>query len=46
MPYHTLGADKYPSLGLTYPYDTTRRVSDDDLTRFKALLEARHLTVV
>jgi pyruvate formate lyase activating enzyme len=46
MPYHTLGADKYPSLGLTYPYDTSRRVSDDEMTHFKTLLESKHLTVI
>jgi pyruvate formate lyase activating enzyme len=46
MPYHTLGADKYPTLGLTYPYDTSRRVSDDEMTHFKTLLESKHLTVI
>ena len=46
MPYHTLGADKYPSLGMTYPFDTSRRVSGETLQHFKNLLESKHLTVV
>jgi hypothetical protein len=33
-------------LGLTYPYDTSRRVSDDEMTHFKTLLESKHLTVI
>ena len=45
MPYHTLGADKYPTLGMTYPFDPTLRVSDEDVRLFKDILEAEGISV-
>lgn len=46
MPYHTLGASKYKTLGLNYPYDTDLKISEDELERFKEIFRERKLLVV
>lgn len=37
MPYHSLGAGKYETLGLTYLYDSTKKISQDELARFRKI---------
>ena len=37
MPYHTLGASKYETLGLTYPFDTAKKISESELELFKGI---------
>lgn len=41
MPYHTLGASKYKTLGLEYPYDTAKRISQDQLDTFRGIFRNR-----
>lgn len=43
MPYHTLGASKYETLGLTYPYDTSLQVTETALASFKRIFESRNI---
>lgn len=43
MPYHTLGAGKYPTLGLSYPFDTSKRISEEALHAFAAIFKSRHI---
>ena len=45
MPYHTLGASKYPTLGLTYPFDTCMRITEEEQERFRTLFTSRRITV-
>ena len=45
MPYHTLGASKYPSLGLEYPYDTEKRVGEDTMLSFGKIFEKHKLAL-
>ncbi len=35
MPYHTLGASKYETLGMEYPFDTAKKISETELESFK-----------
>ncbi|MBQ8407307.1 MAG: glycyl-radical enzyme activating protein [Clostridia bacterium] len=37
MPYHTLGASKYKTLGIIYPYDTDKRITEDELSLFSKI---------
>ena len=46
MPYHTLGASKYETLGLTYPYDTSLRIDEATLASFKRIFESRNIPIV
>lgn len=43
MPYHTLGASKYATLGMDYPFDITKKISDEEMARFKAIFLDRGL---
>jgi pyruvate formate lyase activating enzyme len=45
MPYHTLGASKYETLGLTYPYDTSLRIDEATLASFKRIFESRNIPI-
>lgn len=45
MPYHTLGASKYKTLGLLYPYDTSLKISDSELLCFKEIFESQNILV-
>ena len=45
MPYHTLGASKYPTLGLIYPFDTCKRITEEEQERFRPLFTSRRITV-
>ncbi len=46
MPYHTLGASKYKTLGLEYPYDTKKRVPDDALNGFRDVFRRKGIKLV
>lgn len=46
MPYHTLGASKYKTLGLEYPFDTDRLVSERELASLKRIFSDENITVV
>lgn len=43
MPYHTLGASKYPTLGLEYPFDTTQRVTEEEMNAYHRIFQHNHL---
>ena len=45
MPYHTLGASKYETLGLTYPYDTSLRIDESTLASFKSIFGSRNIPI-
>ena len=46
MPYHTLGASKYETLGYAYPYDSTKRVSAEQVSAFEDIFRRRGLHLV
>ncbi len=46
MPYHTLGAGKYETLGLEYPYDTTKSISKSQLACFCEIFQTYGITLV
>ena len=46
MPYHSLGASKYPTLGLQYPYDSGKRITESEMANYRKLFENRDMTVV
>lgn len=41
MPYHTLGASKYKALGLEYGFDTSKRISDGQMSVFADIFKTR-----
>ena len=45
MPYHTLGASKYKTLGLEYKFDTERRISDEELFGFRKIFEEKGIRI-
>ena len=45
MPYHSLGASKYPTLGMTYPYDAALQVSGEALDTYRSIFEEERITV-
>lgn len=45
MPYHTLGASKYKTLGLLYPYDMRLKISDSELSCFKEIFKSQNILV-
>lgn len=45
MPYHTLGASKYETLGLDYGFDTDKRISSEELAAFKAIFEMKNIII-
>ena len=45
MPYHTLGASKYKTLGLEYPYDTSKKITSDELDAYKDIFIRRGITM-
>ena len=45
MPYHSLGASKYETLGLTYPYDTSKKTEESALSRFRDIFTSKGITV-
>ena len=45
MPYHTLGASKYKTLGLEYKFDTEQRISDEELFGFRKIFEEKGISL-
>lgn len=45
MPYHTLGAGKYKTLGKENPFQTDQRISDSFLSSVKAVFEYHQLPI-
>ena len=46
MPYHSLGESKYKTLGLTYPYDSSKTVDFSALCRFKEIFASMGINVI
>lgn len=46
MPYHTLGASKYKTLGLEYPYDTDKKISEEEILSLKRFFCDRNIAIV
>ncbi len=46
MPYHSLGASKYETLGLTYQFDTALKITEGELSFFKQIFIKKGLKVV
>ena len=46
MPYHTLGASKYKTLGLSYPFDTSKKIAESDLESFQKIFIDRKITLI
>ena len=45
MPYHTLGASKYPTLGLEYQYDIKKKVGEEKMACFCREFEKRNVAL-
>lgn len=45
MPYHSLGASKYETLGRVYPYNTSRTISPEKLARLREVFLAHGICV-
>jgi hypothetical protein len=45
IPYHNLGAGKYPTLGLSYPYDTQLKVSEAEIEAYRNIFFDRHISL-
>jgi pyruvate formate lyase activating enzyme len=46
MPYHTLGASKYETLSLSYPYDTSQKITDTELEAFRRIFTDRNIPLI
>ena len=46
MPYHTLGASKYPTLGLSYPFDTSKRITEEELESFRKIFRNHRIPLL
>jgi pyruvate formate lyase activating enzyme len=46
MPYHTLGASKYKTLGLTYTFDTSKKITDKELETYKKIFAKRKIHLI
>lgn len=46
MSYHTLGASKYETLGLTYSFDINRKISEDVFASIQDIFRKRNLNLV
>lgn len=45
MPYHSLGASKYETLGMTYGFDTSKQISEGAILGFGEIFKSRGLTL-
>jgi len=43
MPYHTLGASKYKTLGLEYIYDASQKITSDEINLFTKIFSDRKI---
>ncbi len=43
MPYHTLGIDKYKTLGLNYPVDSFKTISNEDMLTYKQIFSGLNI---
>ena len=43
IPYHNLGAGKYTTLGLNYPYDTQLKISEAEMAAYRNIFIDRHI---
>ena len=46
MPYHSLGASKYPTLALSYPYDADKRIDKELFADFENIFRRHGLHLV
>lgn len=46
MPYHSLGASKYETLGITYEYNRNLKIENDELERFADIFRSKEIFVV
>lgn len=46
MPYHTLGASKYETLSLSYPYDTSQKITDTELEALRRIFTDRNIPLI
>jgi len=45
MPYHSLGASKYKTLGMEYEYDTSKKVTDEQFSSFCKIFTDRNIVL-
>lgn len=45
MPYHSFGASKYKTLGLEYPYDTNKKITEEEMDSFRKIFIKRNITL-
>jgi len=45
MPYHTLGASKYRTLGMKYRYDASKKISAEELEAYRKIFIDRNLAL-
>ena len=43
MPYHTLGKSKYKTLGIDYPFDGVKNVTESEMEEYRHLFSERNL---
>lgn len=46
MPYHTLGADRYKTLGIDYSFDRSQRIADDEMICFRDVFIKKGIKLV
>ncbi|MBQ8837526.1 MAG: glycyl-radical enzyme activating protein [Clostridia bacterium] len=45
MPYHTLGASKYETLGMAYPFDVAKKITESELETYRKIFADKNLTL-
>lgn len=45
MPYHTLGASKYETLGMEYPFDAAKKITESELETYRKIFADKNLTL-
>lgn len=46
MPYHSLGASKYKTLGMDYPFDTSKKITEEEMDSFRNIFIKRNIQLV